>query len=87
MNAQDSTVANTDLWSRYLRDQWGGRQSPTAEIADGTAARVAGLFTLVAAGPIAWLYNTRRDPVVEFVPDMIESIEPAAPASLEDPAA
>ena len=87
MKAPDSTVANTDLWSRYLRDQWGGRQSPTAELADGTAARVAGLFTLVAAGPIAWLYNTRQEPLGELPPEGLEAVEAGENKQVDEPAA
>ena len=87
MKVQNSTVANTDLWSRYFQDQWGSRQSPTSEIAEGTAARVAEFFTLVAAGPIAWLYNTRQEPAsaelaagetgatTAFDPSEMESVE------------
>jgi hypothetical protein len=55
----ESTVANADLWSRYFQEQWSPWLSPfaSAEVAAGTAARVAGFLTFVAAGPIAWLYN------------------------------
>jgi len=35
-----------------------GSGAPVTEIAEGTAARVAGFLTLVAAGPIAWLYTS-----------------------------
>jgi len=61
---QDSTVANADLWTKYFRDEWGrwmqpsgGQESPLAAVAESTAAQVAGFLTLVAAGPIAWLYS------------------------------
>jgi hypothetical protein len=65
---QESTIANTDLWSRYFQEQWSrwlnplGVQaaSPVTQVADGTAARVAGFLTLVAAGPIAWLYSSNE---------------------------
>lgn len=61
---ESSTIANTDLWSKYFQDEWSrflnpfGRptSSPVNQIADGTAARVASFLTFVAAGPIAWLY-------------------------------
>ena len=61
-DVESPTIANADLWSHYLRDQWGGWLRPlgTPEIADGTAARVANFLTLVAAGPIAWLYNSNE---------------------------
>lgn len=63
---ESSTIANTDLWSKYFQDEWSrflnpfGRPatSPVNQIADGTAARVASFLTFVAAGPIAWLYNS-----------------------------
>ena len=63
---ESSTIANTDLWSKYFQDEWNrflnpfGRPSasPVNQIADGTAARVASFLTFVAAGPIAWLYNS-----------------------------
>lgn len=62
----EATIANADLWSVYFREQWGrwlaplGSQAgaPGSQIVDGTAARVASFLTLVAAGPIAWLYAT-----------------------------
>jgi hypothetical protein len=64
VNPQDSTVANADLWTKYFRDEWGrwmqpsrGQDSPLAAVAESTAAQVAGFLTLVAAGPIAWLYS------------------------------
>lgn len=61
---ESSTVANTDLWSKYFQDEWSRflnpfgvpAESPVNQIAEGTAARVASFLTLVAAGPIAWLY-------------------------------
>ena len=72
--AQDSTIANADLWSRYFQEQWsqwwsplsGATPAPVAEMADGTAARVANFLTLVAAGPIAWLYNSNAPQVIEI---------------------
>ena len=71
--AQETTIANTDIWSKYFQDQWGAmldpfglrRSTPVAQVADGTAARVAGFLTLVAAGPIAWLFN---DHASQFTP-------------------
>lgn len=62
----EATIANADLWAAYFRDQWsrwlaplGARaESPVSQVAEGTAARVASFLTLVAAGPIAWLYAT-----------------------------
>jgi hypothetical protein len=58
---QESTVANADLWTRYFQDEWSrwgtAADSSVSAMAEGTAARVASFLTLVAAGPIAWLYN------------------------------
>jgi hypothetical protein len=62
----ESTAANADLWSRYFADQWGrwlnplGEPSPITEIAQGTGAQVAGFLSILAAGPIAWLYNANN---------------------------
>jgi hypothetical protein len=66
VNPQESTVANADLWTRYFQNEWGRWMSPRAEtsalaaVAESTAAQVAGFLTLVAAGPIAWLYSSNR---------------------------
>lgn len=98
MSHQESTIANTDLWSRYFQDQWSrwlnpfGVQaaSPVTQVADGTAARVAGFLTLVAAGPIAWLYSSNEPAAVidrsaeRTLPTMHVSEELE---SVEDPAA
>ena len=79
---ESPTIANADLWSHYLRDQWGRWLPPlgTPEIADGTAARVANFLTLVAAGPIAWLYNTNEVPYAPVEPreDLVAAEESAA---------
>lgn len=79
---QDSTIANADLWSRYFQEQWsrqwwnpisGATPAPVAEMAEGTAARVANFLTLVAAGPIAWLYNSNAPQVMEIRGDTDDS--------------
>ena len=65
----DTTIANADLWSRYFQNEWARwapSDSPMAEIAEGTAARVAGFLTLVAAGPIAWLYAANEPRVAKI---------------------
>ena len=65
----DTTSANADLWSRYFQNEWARwapADSPVAEIAEGTAARVAGFLTLVAAGPIAWLYAANEPRVAKI---------------------
>ena len=92
VSPQDSTIANADLWSRYFQEQWSpwfGRKSddPLAQVAAGTGARVANFLTLVAAGPVAWLYanSATREPLrpLTIVPPPdggheLESIEDAA---------
>ena len=71
MDQIESTTANADLWSRYFADQWGrwlnplGDPSPITEIAQGTGAQVAGFLTMLAAGPIAWLYNANTASVAD----------------------
>ena len=71
MDQIESTTANADLWSRYFADQWGrwlnplGEPSPITEIAQGTGAQVAGFLTMLAAGPIAWLYNANTATVAD----------------------
>jgi hypothetical protein len=88
---QESTIANADLWSKYFQDQWSPwfRRSddPVAQVAAGTGARVANLLTLVAAGPVAWLYanSASREPLrpLTLVPPPdggheLESVEDAA---------
>ncbi len=88
---QESTIANADLWTRYFQNEW-SRWSPSPDtavsaVAEGTAARVAGFLTLVAAGPIAWLYSSNSNNVTPirdvapaaFTADELESVEePAA---------
>lgn len=63
--SQESTVANADLWTRYFQNEWSRwGASPHASVsamAEGTAARVAGFLTLVAAGPIAWMYSSNAN--------------------------
>lgn len=99
VNTQDSTIANTDLWARYFQDQWSNwlnplgvpAESPVAQVAEGTAARVAGFLTLIASGPIAWLYNSKYD-VAEIRPEGLYAFEdapemPAEHESIEDTAA
>ena len=92
MTTQDSTVANADLWARYFQDQWRAflnpfgmpADSPVAQIAEGTAAQVANFVTIVAAGPIAWLYNTNAPQVTQIVGDERHARETAIdPAALD----
>ena len=73
---QEATVANADLWSRYFHDQWSSflnpfgvpAQAPVSEMAEGTGARIASFLTLVAAGPIAWMYSANA-PGVTVITD------------------
>lgn len=66
-----STAANADLWTSYLHSEWSrwtrkgeqpgifGQAAPSA--IDTIAGQVAAYLTLVAAGPLAWLYlNSAR---------------------------
>lgn len=100
VNPQESTIANADLWSKYFQDQWspwfgrradpgrdGSGSAPVAQVAAGTGARVANLLTLVAAGPVAWLYSNNASnypplqPLTVVPPDgggELESVEDAA---------
>lgn len=69
MEAPDATTANADLWARYFQDQsrqWFNPFGTVSEVVEGTAASVAGLLTMVAAGPIAWLYNSNAPHVSEM---------------------
>jgi hypothetical protein len=83
MKEHETTIANADLWSKYFQDEWSkvltpfGRpaDSPLTKIAEGTGARVANWFSMVAAGPIAWLYSTNPSPVASAAE------EPAAVAA------
>jgi hypothetical protein len=96
MKSPDQTVAapepvtdNADLWAKFFRDQWGASSgSPAAQIAEGTAARVANFVTFLAAGPIALLYGSnapqvRSESIAErqaaevaaHAEDMLDSVE------------
>lgn len=65
MDAPEPTAANADLWATYFRNEWGRWLSPFAgpsiapvdEVAEGAAARVAGLLSLFAAPTIGWMYR------------------------------
>lgn len=80
VNPPEATTANADLWTRYFQDQWsrflnplgGPAQDNVSEIAEGTAARVASFLTLVAAGPIAWMYNANAPSVMTPTDDEAE---------------
>ena len=85
---QESTIANADLWTRYFQNEWARWATPSdtavSAVAEGTAARVASFLTLVAAGPIAWLYSANITPVREggttpaFTGEELESVEESA---------
>jgi hypothetical protein len=85
---ESSTIANADLWSRYFQNEWSRwapSDSPMAELAEGTAARVASFLTLVAAGPIAWLYLANEPKVAKITGEAPrERVEPAREARDED---
>jgi hypothetical protein len=83
VSTQDSTIANADLWTRYFQNEWSRWLTPAdsavSAVAEGTAARVAGFLTLVAAGPIAWLYSANAPQVTPIRTEPAEeTAEPAA---------
>lgn len=85
ITAEEPTVANADLWTRYFQDQWNAWGPGPSAVAEGTAARVAGFLTLVAAGPIAWLYSANtsnvtplRDEAPRIASGDMESVEDSA---------
>ncbi len=82
---ESSTIANADLWSRYFQNEWARwapSDSPMAEIAEGTAARVASFLTFVAAGPIAWLYLA-NEPKVQKISGSAPKVEQARDLDIE----
>lgn len=74
MERAEPTISNADLWAEYFRREWGRWLNPlglpASEVTAATGARVAGLLSLVAAGPIAWLYSSNAEiaPPLEVVP-------------------
>ena len=84
--AEEPTIANADLWTKYFQDQWSAwAPAPSAAVAEGAAARVASFLTLVAAGPIAWLYSANasnvtplRDEAPRIGHGEMESVEDSA---------
>jgi hypothetical protein len=95
METHEPTTANADLWSKYFQDEWGrwfqplggSTRTPVAQVAEGTAARVASFLSLVAAGPIAWLYNTNAPNVTQIRPEPPAFAIHGEFESIEDPAA
>ncbi|MDP9236309.1 MAG: hypothetical protein M3P30_02740 [Chloroflexota bacterium] len=86
---QEATAANADLWTRYFQDQWTNflnpfgvpAQVPASEFAEGTGARVASFLTLVAAGPIAWIYSANAPSVTTGREDAEEERTPEGAAA------
>ena len=71
---EQTTIANADLWSHYFTREWSrwldplGLSTPARrQLAQGTGARIAGLLSLTAAGPLAWLYGGTYEPVAQIV--------------------
>jgi hypothetical protein len=91
MKEHETTVANADLWSKYFQDEWSRfltpfgspADSPVTKIAEGTGARVANWFSLVAAGPIAWLYSTNPNPVAAAAGDSADAAHAAEDVELD----
>ena len=87
LETHESTIANADLWARYFRDEWSRwlsispRSESLAPVADATAARVAGFLTLVAAGPIAWLYQANAPQATQIIEDSEGARETPLPAA------
>lgn len=83
MTPQESTTANADLWSKYFQDEWSRWLDPfnlraaasVTPVAEGTGARVAGFLTLVAAGPIAWLYSNNTAQAADRARDDANTLE------------
>jgi hypothetical protein len=79
MTPQEATVANTDIWAHYFEQQWSRWLDPfglaTKEVTHGNAARVAGFLTLVAAGPIAWMFAANAPQVVPLKPRALPAVE------------
>lgn len=93
VTTQESTIANADLWTRYFQNEWSRWLTPAdstaAAMAEGTGARVASFLTLVAAGPIAWLYNANAYAPVTPIRDetVVRPIGGAEMESVEESAA
>ncbi len=71
---EQTTIANADLWSHYFAREWRrwldplGLSTPARrQLAQGTGARIAGLLSLTATGPLAWLYGGNYEPVAQIV--------------------
>lgn len=88
---QESTIANADLWTRYFQNEWSrwpaSSDTAMSAVAEGTAASVASFLTLVAAGPIAWLFNANTPNVTPIRPEAVPSLDGAEMESVEAPAA
>ena len=75
----EPTVQTADMWAKYFEEQWRpwlaplGPRTPLSQLAEGTAARVAGFLAVVVGGPIAWLYASNfadhAEPVHALVSD------------------
>jgi len=95
METHEPTTANADLWAKYFQEEWGRwfrpfgatGQTPVAQVAEGTAARVASFLSLVAAGPIAWLYSTNAPNVTPIRRERPAFDVHGEFESIEDPAA
>ncbi len=90
MKPQDTTIANADLWGKYFEQQWSWLKpiaGPDAtQVAAASGARIANFLTLVAAGPIAWLYANNAPNVTPLRPLMVSADYPHDMESVEDAA-
>ncbi len=92
VTTQESTIANADLWTRYFQNEWSRWLAPAdstaSAMAEGTGARVASFLTLVAAGPIAWLYNANAPSATpESVATIVRPFDAGEMESIEESAA
>jgi hypothetical protein len=92
VNQQESTIANADLWAKYFHEQWAWLKplaGPDAvTVAAGAGARIANFLTLVAAGPIAWMYtNSASSNITPLRPSLARVDAGADLESVEEHAA
>ncbi|MDP9237201.1 MAG: hypothetical protein M3P30_07380 [Chloroflexota bacterium] len=93
MDARAATANNSDLWARYLSDQWSawldafgvrriaGADRITRVIAEAAAAPVAMWLTMLYARPIGRLYSVNAPDVTRFLEESA-----IAPEAIEIPA-
>ena len=85
MDARDATANNADLWTHYLRQQWGQLFDPfgltsaawadaaARVLAEVAAANVAGMLTMFQGPPIGRMFQANA-------PDVTRALQEAAAA-------